>query len=315
MYHNCFSSEIGNTIMDKNYILHKYLNNEASPEEIKILQEDSEFATLLKIAQGATQFEVPGFAETENQNALKSRLHTPGKLRKLTPWKQIIRVAAVVAIAALTYVFLMGRETSISTDIAQKETIVLPDQSEVVLNAKSDLSYQKKNWDTNRSLKLEGEAYFKVAKGKRFEVNTPTGVVAVLGTQFNVYSRGTDLYVKCFEGLVSVAYLDTLVKLPAGKSLKVARNTLISLEDTQDRAPSWIAFESTFQNATLDEVLNELMRQYAITISSKPEVSKKFTGSFTHKNLNVALRSVCEPLELDFEIADDEVTLYAKSNN
>ena len=48
----------------------------------------------------------------------------------------------------------------------KKPLSTLPDHSEVVLNADSEITYKKSNWDTNRKLELQGEAYFKVAKGK-----------------------------------------------------------------------------------------------------------------------------------------------------
>ncbi|MEM7087907.1 MAG: FecR domain-containing protein [Bacteroidota bacterium] len=48
---------------------------------------------------------------------------------------------------------------------------------------------------------------------------------------------------------------------------------------------------------------------------SQNMVNKKFTGSFTHNDLNVALRSICDPLQIEFTIEGEEVTLHAKKNN
>ncbi len=300
--------------MDKNYILHKYLNGEASAEEIRLLQEDAEMAPLLKIAQATSEYEVPGYQEVSNKEKIALRKASTSKVRSLNPWKTVLRIAAIVAVAALSYVFLTNRDTNITTDIAQKETLLLPDTSEVILNAQSEIVYNKKEWDNNRSLQLDGEAYFKVAKGKKFDVNTSQGVVSVLGTQFNVFSRGKQFYVKCFEGLVSVAYADTLVKLPAGTYIKVENNTLLAYENTTEGAPSWIGFESRFENADLRSVLEELMRQYPVKITLKDVATARYTGSFTHKDLNVALRSICEPLQLEYTVNGDQVTLYARNS-
>lgn len=300
--------------MEKNYILHKYLNGEASEAEVQQLKKDPEYAAYLKIADTSSDFEVPGFEETENREKIAQHLNSMPKVRSLNPWKTVLRVAAIVAVAALSYVFLTNRTTTISTEIAQKETLLLPDTSEVILNAESEIAYSKKNWQDNRSLELKGEAYFKVAKGKKFDVNTPRGVVSVLGTQFNVFSRENQFYVKCFEGLVSVAFADTLVKLPAGHFVKVENDQLIRYENTKESAPSWIANESTFEDAALTSVIEELKRQYPINVNLENTNAPRFTGSFTHTDLNVALRSICEPLQLEYQISGDQVTLYARNS-
>ena len=301
-------------IMDKNYLLHKYLNGEATTEDLRTLKEDPEFASFIEIANASAEFQVPGYQAKDNMVKISERVSSAPTVRRLHPWKTVIRVAALVAIAALSYVFLTNRTTTITTDIAQKETLFLPDHSEVIVNAQSELTYNKKNWNDNRAVQLKGEAYFKVAKGKKFDVNTPQGVVSVLGTQFNVYSREDQFYVKCFEGLVGVAFNDTLVKVPAGNYLKIEKDQLLSFENVVQSSPSWISFESSFQNATLETVLEELQRQYPIKVESKANIETRITGSFTHNDLNVALRSICEPLQLKFEIADDQVTIYARNN-
>ncbi len=301
--------------MEKNYLLHKYLNGEASKEDLEILQEDPEFAHYIAISESTSYMEVPQFKERENFEEISHKIkgNSP-KVRKLNPLTQIIRVAAVVAVVVTSYIFLNNRETTVRTDIAQRETFSLPDQSEVTLNAASEISYHKKNWDESRNLDLKGEAFFKVEKGAKFSVNTPQGVVSVLGTQFNVFSRGNDFQIKCFEGLVSVAYKDTLVKVPAGNYLVIKENQFVSYSSIQTQAPSWIDFESSFENSDLSMVLEELKRQFPVTIDNQIELEKKFTGSFTHKDLNVALRSICEPLQLQFTVKDNVVTIYAENS-
>ena len=84
----------------------------------------------------------------------------------------MVRIAAIFAVIAVTYIFIQGRDTNINTEIAEKTQIFLPDQSEVQLNANSYLSYNAEDWKDARSLRLDGEAYFKVAKGSAFVVET-----------------------------------------------------------------------------------------------------------------------------------------------
>ena len=48
-------------------------------------------------------------------------------------------------------------------------------------------------WKNERSVNLDGEGFFKVAKGSKFDVETSAGTVSVVGTQFNVKNRKDDM--------------------------------------------------------------------------------------------------------------------------
>ena len=299
--------------MDKNYLLHKYLNGEASPQEIAVLRADSEYAEYLWIADRSSEFEPPEFNADTNLDAIqKKKIKRIGSSTR-TGYKRMLQIAAMVVLVVVSYVFISSMDTKVRTDIAQKETFNLPDNSVVQLNASSEISYNKGKWDKERSLTLNGEAYFKVTKGNTFSVETSQGTVTVLGTQFNVFSRDTMFNIKCFEGLVSVAYADTLVKLPAGNGIKIENNKLVVQSSIDADVPSWIANESSFENESLKTVIEELQHQYPIVITSPENITnKRFTGSFTHDDLELALRSICDPLRLGYTIDGDQVSLYVK---
>lgn len=300
--------------MDTNYILHKYLNGEATADEIEKLKSSPELASYIKIAEATSGFEAPPFNAEANFELINSKRIVQKEVRRIQPLSAFLRIAAVLAVVLAGYLYISALDTTVSTQIAEKETFLLPDASEVVLNANSEIVYNKKNWKENRSLTLDGEAYFKVTKGSSFSVNTSQGVVTVLGTQFNVFSRDSIFNVNCFEGLVSVAFNGTLVKLPAGNKLKIENGTLVVHTASNAVAPTWITDESHFENASFHVVLNELQRQYPITITTNNvNINRRFTGSFTHKDLNVALKSVCDPLDLQFTITDGDVNIYAKN--
>lgn len=302
--------------MDKNYIFHKYLNGEASSAETELLKNDPEFAVYLKISEGTKKFEAPDFNSKETYHVIQSKLpKEQPKVRSLFSLKPLLRVAAVIAIVITGYVFIQNSDTTFSTQIAQKEHFLLPDASEVSLNAVSKLVYNKKKWKSERTLKLDGEAYFKVQKGATFSVETPQGTVRVLGTQFNVFSRDKEFTIACYEGLVSVSFNNELLKIPAGNLVKIQNGKLLTQESISVLNPSWIQNESTFENIPVASVLEELKRYYPIKITQESTINKEFTGSFTHTDLNTALRSICDPLQLNFTIANDEVTLYAKNSN
>jgi ferric-dicitrate binding protein FerR (iron transport regulator) len=289
--------------MEKDYLLHKWLNNEATPEELEQLKTDPEYASYIQIAAASAGFEMPEMDSESNFKAISNKIKPVHQLQKPSVFSIVWKVAAVFAVLLAGYYYTTTLDTSVKTEIAQTETFSLPDSSEVVLNAGSKITYNKKNWANSRELSLDGEAYFKVTKGNKFSVKTVEGTVSVLGTQFNVFARDGLFTVACYEGLVSVAFNDTLLKVPAGSKVQIENGKLVINETAETSSPVWLAHESNFENAPLPIVIKELERQYPIKITLKNvDSEKRFTGSFTHENLDLALKAICEPLQLHYKI-------------
>lgn len=300
--------------MEKDYLLHKVLNGIATPDEIETLQQDPTYKSYLKIAETASGFETPSFDQEANFEKITNRLSSEKKIRKTNPFASLLRIAAVIAVLLAGYLFVNNLDTKVETGIAETKTVILPDDSQVILNAVSKITYNKNKWDKSRALDLHGEAYFKAAKGEQFNVNTPQGTVSVLGTQFNVYARDNSLYVHCYEGLVQVTNSDTLIKVPAGTKLKMVQGTYISNTTSEKTNPSWVNNETDFDNVPLHTVLEQLKRHYPIVVDAENvDTNQKISGSFTHKNLDVALQSICNPLGLGFTIKNNQVTIYAEA--
>lgn len=301
--------------MRKDYLLAKWLNKNITNEELTELKSSSEYATYIKIAEATSKLKIPSFNIDANFKAISSQIKLKDKVIRLKPMATFLKIAAVIAVLFTVYLFINSLDTTIETKIAEKQYFLLPDDSKVVLNANSTINYNKKDWKKSRELTLNGEAYFNVSKGKKFLVITQLGIVNVLGTKFNVLARDDNFYIKCYEGLVSVSFNDTIIKLSAGKKLKIENGVLIKHYKNNTSSPGWIANESSFENTTLAIVLKEFERQYPIKITTENiNVNKRFSGSFTHNNLNLALKSVCDPLNLSFTINGEDVTIYAKDN-
>jgi len=300
--------------MEKDYLLHKVLNGIATPDEIETLQQDPTYKSYLKIAETASGFETPSFDQEANFEKITNRLSSEKKISKTNPFASLLRIAAVIAVLLAGYLFVNNLDTKVETGIAETKTVILPDDSQVTLNAASKIAYKKRNWDKKRVIDLEGEAYFKVAKGKQFDVKTPQGTVSVLGTQFNVYARDNTLFVQCYEGLVQVTNSDTLINVTAGTKLKMVQGKYISNTTSQKSNPSWVNNETDFDNVNLNTVIEQLKRHYPIMVNIEGvDTNQNISGSFTHKNLDVALQSICNPLGLRYTIKDNEVTIYAEA--
>lgn len=291
----------------------KWLNNELSSQEIEDLKQSEDLQTLEKIAHYASQLETPKIDAHAALEAFKARNHSKKKTKvRSLNFKTFYKVAAVLVVMLTSAYFLFFNNiTSYETQIAQTKTIKLPDNSEVILNAASKLSFNEKKWDDDRALTLDGEAYFKVQKGQTFSVNTDAGIVTVLGTQFNVKERKNYFEVHCYEGLVSVTHNNKTVKLPPGKTFRVINGSIENVEDFDAKNPSWIQKESSFNSIPLDQVIAELERQYDIKIKLEGvDTSKLFTGSFTHTNEKIALQAVTIPLKLSYRIQGKTIIFY-----
>ena len=128
--------------------------------------------------------------------------------------------AAVLFPLLLIYQFVFVPISSKSNEVIETITItsapgmvtktILPDGSEVWLNAMSSLTYPLRFTKKERTVQLSGEAYFKVVSDERhrFNVKTPQEmVVSAYGTEFNVnaYESETNCEVTLASGQVEVS--------------------------------------------------------------------------------------------------------------
>ena len=301
--------------MKENYLA-KWLNNELTAEELEKFRTTPEFRSYEKIVAAASQLEGPAFDVEAALDRLKEgRGGSGGKVVSMRPWARWMGVAAAaVLMLGTTFYFLNRPETTLETGYAQHTVSELPDASEIVLNAGSEISYNRKDWEQHRRVTLQGEAFFRVAKGKTFTVETGAGAVTVLGTQFNVLQRGDIFIVSCYEGLVRVDRADGSVELPAGTLYRLVGGRAVTTEIPGDTSPSWTRDESSFQSMPLAFVLEEFERQYNVAVEARNlDLGELYTGSFSNTNMNLALQSISAPLQLTYEVHGNKVLFYAKA--
>lgn len=254
--------------------------------------------------------EAPAFdTESSYQNIIGQAKENP-VVRLRNNW--FLKAAAILVIALGTLFILKYQITSTEyANAGKKTTFLLPDDSEIVLNSDSEIRYKKWNWSSNRSLDLKGEAFFKVAKGEKFDVNTSLGKVTVVGTQFNVRARNTNFEVECYEGKVKVAFNNKILFLEKGSSVIVrGGKQLQSLPLTTNR-PSWLLNELKLNAAALNEAISEIERLYAVEIEhSKISSDQYFTGILPLDNIDTALEILCKTYHLDYiKTSDKKITL------
>ena len=299
--------------MDKDYLIEKWLKDDLTGEERKAFEALEDYDLNTAIIDNAKHFKASHFSEAVDYETFKKRLPTKksnSPVRWMTPF---MRIAAVLVVGlGLYFLFFSNNVNTISTLASEKTTIELPDNSEVILNALSTLSYSETKWNSKREVSLEGEAFFKVAKGKVFDVLTEDGVVTVVGTQFNVKQRDNYFEVKCYEGIVRVTAGETVKELTVGDSFRLM-NGASSFFETSYLQPQWTKNVSSFKAVPFSEVIAELERQYNVTVViSNAGFNPEFTGGFVHDNLENALKSIAQPLELTYTIESNNTVRLEK---
>ncbi|APY08794.1 hypothetical protein BWZ20_10995 [Winogradskyella sp. J14-2] len=296
--------------MTKDELIKKWLKNELSTAEKEAFQQldDADFSTY--IVDYAKHFKASNHSEISDFNSFNQRYKkhkTP--VRKIDWFNPFIKVASVVIVAlGLYFTFFFSQETEIKTLANESTTVTLPDNSIVELNELSVLAFNENNWNKNRVLQLNGEAFFDVEKGRRFDVNTSNGTVSVLGTEFNVISRDNIFKVTCYEGLVQVTYNDKNVKLAAGTEFRLAQSKGLKSKIAVTE-PYWLKNMSVFENADLTKVVKELETHFDINVQYPTNFNANFTGAFEHGNLDKALKSIAKPLGLTYTIENNKVVI------
>ncbi|WP_298901264.1 FecR family protein [uncultured Psychroserpens sp.] len=300
--------------MNEEYLVKKWLN-----DDLSLLEAESfnalENATFYKeIIDSAQQFSGYLNAKVESFDMLDKKLAS--QKNTSNNWLKVAFSIAATLVVGFALFTLLNKDqiSSFKTNLAQNQTITLPDNSIVNLNQLSGLEYSNSNWDKNRSLDLFGEAFFDVEKGKRFDVNTKFGKVSVLGTEFNVLSRDSIFKVSCYEGLVQVTYNNDIIRLPAGTEFVLSSGHSIK-SNIVVAEPYWLKNMSVFENASFEEVIDELEKQYNIKVQYSSDLSIQFIGAFEHDNLENALKSITNPLNLTYEIQNTNEVIIRNGQN
>ncbi len=222
-----------------------------------------------------------------------------------------IAIAAAIIIAFVSINYLFFSDNTIKTDKAEMTTITLPDQSTVDLNVDSKLIYKKTGWNKNRHIKLEGEAFFRVAKGNKFVVETPVSNIEVLGTSFNVYDRNKRLEVMCFTGKVRVINKitkDSILLLPGNTAVIDIDKEIEVYKFDANKKYIWKDRVISFDTKSLRFVFDELERIFDLSIVADNSIlNRKFTGQLIINSKEKTLEKICWPMHLTYKIEDKTV--------
>lgn len=293
--------------MENDTQLARWLEGKMDPTEREAFEKSPNYPMYLQIRDNFDRLQKPQF---DAGRILKDVLAHPKIQVKTVPlYKRGWLQAAAIAVVLLGLAIAMTIPTHKTAGNGKQYAFTLPDASEVILNAGSDASYTAWNWSSNRNIALNGEAYFKVAKGKKFEVKTQWGTVSVLGTKFNVKARENRFEVVCYEGKVRVVSQGKTVILTPNGRIAFANGKTEAEVITGTAEPQWLHSELAFNRESLPGVIAEIERQYDVRIKTAAVSAQLFSGSVPGNDLDAALKILSVTYHLNVSKTSDTIML------
>jgi len=212
------------------------------------------------------------------------------------------------------------KKQRLSTPRGMAFKVVLPDGSEVQLNAESTIEFPTAFQDGERRVKLRGEAYFKIARNENapFIVTSDQLSVRVLGTEFNFKSYVTETaHVSLVKGKVEVMRPGTETSdatLKPGEEAWYDETGTLRIQEVDTYAVTqWVNGFFYFHDQPLVKVLCELGRWYNLGVLFQNTEALHYKVHFSalrNDPVNVALESLNRLRHIRVRIEGDNIVVY-----
>lgn len=265
------------------------------------------------------------------QTSIKTDLpEFSSKRKRLRPTKLFYKIAASFIIICLSFLGWKNSQKEINDQLTvikkenpqgRKSSILLPDRTRVILNADSRLTYDSDYGRNDRTVRVEGEAFFEVKQdlSRPFNVISRSIMTTALGTSFNVRAfAGEDrLKISLKTGKVKVKRLNHSTSqeqvLDPGEGVMISQS---SDEIEKVRIDPLVTFGwkdgiLVFEDNSLEEVIVVLERWYGVKVkvTGQPHEPWKVNGRFENKTLEQILNSLGFTYDLEFRITGKNVEL------
>lgn len=322
-------------------IITRYFEEEASDDEIKILNEwcaDSEdnkkeFIRLREIwilsnknIEENIKSSQPKIWDNILLHISHQNIHTYTK-RTLIKYISIAAVAAILLTLSVNFIIDTVKlptyhYTEMVIPKGEKGQLFLPDGTKVWLNSGSKITTDNLFNTRNRIVRLEGEAYFDVAKDERHKFIVETGPIDIIvhGTAFKVaaYPERSDISVCLQRGEVSIWRHDEnqlLCNLSPNQEVVISRNSYASNihNFNSDDYISWTFDELVFEYASIEEVFSKMENWYGVNIRVvSPPDNLKYRFKIKTETLTEILGLLNKMAPIEYTVNGKEVTITYK---
>lgn len=313
-----------------------YLSNELDPTGVQFVEQwmsesdanMEEFEAILAVWQAADPM------PKREYNADLAWAKVDEEISRPSWWKSpVLRVAAGVVIILGLFGIINNfmDQPQPTTIIAQAETVqdTLSDGTMVQLNQNTELVFAEDTKKNIRKAKLDGEAYFDVARDttKTFIVEMDQSYVKVLGTSFNIKANPDEDLVNVYvnSGIVMFEYLaDTTdssylsIELRKGDRVTYDKKTLklVPVDSAQVALDMfWVNRELIFDGISLDKVSRILETVYDVKIQFSDSITKQclLTVKFDNASIDEIMEVIALTFELELESTDSGYILKGAS--
>ena len=267
----------------------------------------------------ATDVNIPSSDTDIAWNKIQAKMAPVGKSTSSNSSNVYLKVAAGLSLLAVfTYLFISFFNQPNILQITTAEMAVdvnFPDGSFSKLAPNGMITYPVEFGET-RSVTLEGEAYFDIMESDvPFIISVNDINVRVLGTAFNVNTRGDEVRVAVERGLVAIEKNDQQVKIAKGQEGIFNRRTYEIVIDTtpNPNAHSWRTGRFVFNQTPLEDALNDLEKYYGVSFKISGQLKEcRITANFDNASLEDVLKVLETILSVTITREKSEVRLKGK---
>lgn len=322
-------------------IITRYLNNEASDHEVKILNDwcaDSddnkkEFIRLREIWILSNKEIEENIKSSQPKVWNNILLNISRKNLRTYTRHTLIKYISIAAVAAI----LLTLSVNLIIDIVklptyhytemvipkgEKGQLLLPDGTKVWLNSGSKITTDNLFNTRNRTVRLEGEAYFDVAKNEKHKFIVETGPIDIIvhGTAFKVaaYPERSDICVSLQRGNVGIWRHDEnrlLCNLLPNQEVTINKNSYASniYNFNSDDYISWTFDELVFEYESVEDVFSKMENWYGVNIHIvSPPDNLKYRFKIKTETLTEILGLLNKMAPIEYTVNGKEVTIVYK---
>ncbi|MFK7932312.1 MAG: FecR family protein [Saprospiraceae bacterium] len=260
--------------------------------------------------------------EQSSQNSSKEQFKEQGKVVPL--WrKNIFRLAIAASMLLAVGLFIQNylsppattyASVTYQTGAAEQLTVELSDGSQVVLNEKSQFTFNPN--ELKRVATLTGEAFFDIHRDENrpFEIISGATKTTVLGTSFNVraYPNEATVEVNVTSGKVAFTEVEPTTRpilLEKGATGIFSKETdeVVKSKVISTNANAWKTKALTFNDESMQQVIPTLERYFKIDLTlSNQQINRcSLNGEFKSPELNELLQIIAFTLNVEVEKRDD----------
>jgi len=278
-----------------------------------------------QIAEAATAIsEIKGIDSKSAFLNVQNRIKKEGRymlfMTSLSRIAAVLFIPLLIASGVLLYRQLNLKENQqfamqeITSPTGIRSRIVLPDGSNVWLNAESTIKFKVPFDQKNRDVSLSGEAFFDVQKNPNvpFVVNSGSVNVKVLGTRFNyrAFEEENKIEIVLAEGKVSLntdgeKRANEIIMKPGDRAVYDKTSNLTSVTNEPiEKYIAWHDGKMVFDETAMPEVASQIGRWFGVeVVIADPKINKyRITTTFENESLHEVLEllRLSSPIEIKY---------------